>query len=41
MFGTDLPVNAGVERAKYDTLRLTDEQYAWCMGETAREVFEL
>ena len=41
MFGTDLPLNAGVELAKYRALRLTDAQYEQCFCRTATEVFSL
>ena len=41
MFGTDVPLNAGVELAKYRALRLTDAQYEQCFCKTAIEVFRL
>ena len=41
MFGTDVPLNAGVELAKYKALKLTEGQYERCYAGTAREVFAL
>lgn len=41
MFGTDLPMNAPVELAKYRALKLTDRQYERCFFGTANEVFRL
>jgi len=41
MFGTDVPLNAGVELAKYRALKLTDAQYEQCFWKTAQEVFAL
>ena len=41
MFGVDIPLNAGVELAKYRALKLTDEQYEQCFWKTATEVFAL
>lgn len=41
MFGTDVPLNAGVELAKYRALRLTDAQYEQCFSRTAMDVFSL
>jgi len=41
MFGGDLPSNVPVELTKYRTLDLTDEERAWCLSRTAREVFDL
>ena len=41
MFGTDVPLNAGVEIAKYRALKLTDAQYEQCFSKTAIDVFDL
>ncbi len=41
MFGTDVPINAGVELAKYRALKLTDAQYEQCFCTTCKEVFRL
>jgi uncharacterized protein len=41
MFGGDLPNNVSVELTKYRTLALTDEERSWCLGHTARTVFDL
>ena len=41
MFGGDLPSNVPVELTKYRTLDLTDEERAWCLARTARDVFDL
>lgn len=41
MFGTDVPLNAPVELAKYRALKLTDSQYERCFYGTAAEVFSL
>jgi len=41
MFGTDVPLNAGVELAKYRALKLTDAQYEQCFYKTAATVFDL
>lgn len=41
MFGTDVPLNAGVELAKYRALKLTDDQYEQCFWRTARDVYGL
>jgi predicted TIM-barrel fold metal-dependent hydrolase len=41
MFGGDLPSNVPVELTKYRTLDLTDDERAWCLSRTAREVFDL
>lgn len=41
LFGTDVPLNAGVELAKYRALKLTDAQYEQCFYKTAAAVFDL
>lgn len=41
MFGTDVPLNAGVELAKYRALRLSDRQYEQCFYGTAAAVLNL
>jgi len=41
MFGTDMPINAGTEIGKYQSLKLSHEQYERCLSGTAREVFRI
>jgi uncharacterized protein len=41
MFGTDIPMNVGVELAKYRAQHLSDEDLGWCLGRTAEKVFSL
>jgi len=41
MFGSDIPINAAGELAKFRSIGLTDKELEWCLGKTATKVFKI